>query len=183
MAAKREYLHPASALLVVPAWNLVALARCGCEACSIHGSKPGGSDDAMNDETIRLPKFSEPGSSAMPSSKNIVKRTGSWRRSGEPRSGFVALFVHSYCCAHDYMRMFHNNTGFLVLQIIFAGRFTRFRAGLPTLVLRVWDGWNQHGRVEVWHCGRCCTGAVLRGYRILVLKVFRTEDSICDLFV
>jgi len=51
MAAKTEYLHPASALRVVPAWNLVALARRGFEACAINGSKPGGDDDAMNDET------------------------------------------------------------------------------------------------------------------------------------
>jgi len=58
MAAKTEYLHPASALRLVPAWNLVALARRGCEACRVNGSKPGGSDDAMNDETICLPILS-----------------------------------------------------------------------------------------------------------------------------
>jgi hypothetical protein len=57
MAAKTEYLHPVSALRVVPARNLVALAKRGFEACGINGSKPGGSDDAMNDETICLPSW------------------------------------------------------------------------------------------------------------------------------
>jgi hypothetical protein len=122
----------------------------------------------------------------MRSTKNVVKWTGSWRRSGEPHGRFVALFVPS---PHDCMRMFHNNAGFLVLQIIFAGRFTRFQTGLPTLVLRVWDG--RTGMVR-WKYGRCPAlwsvlyglgGAVLRGYGNLVLEVFRMEDTICDVSV
>ena len=112
-----------------------------------NGSKPGGSDDMMNDETICLSILSEPGSSAMPSTKNIVEQMRHWRHSGEPCGGFVALFVHSYCCTHDYMGMFHNNAGFLVLQIIFEGCFTRFQAGLPTLGSL--GQTDQHGRVEV----------------------------------
>jgi len=42
MAVKMEYLHPASTLCVVPAWNLVALARRGCEACGIKWIEAGG---------------------------------------------------------------------------------------------------------------------------------------------
>ena len=104
----------------------------------------------------------------------------------------MALFVHSSCCPHDYMRMFHNDAGFLVLQIIFAGRFTRVQAGLPTLGSLGWM--DQHGRVDRpawqggwtsvagWMCGRCPAlrsvlyglgGAVLRGYGNLILDVLR----------
>jgi hypothetical protein len=113
----------------------------------------------------------------MPSTKNIVKRTGSWRCSGEPRGGFVALFVHSSCCPHDYMRMFHNNAGFLGLQIIFVFKLVFQRLG-------VWGGWTS---MAGWKCGRCPAlwsvlyglgGAVLHGYGILVLECLSRRDQV-----
>jgi hypothetical protein len=113
----------------------------------------------------------------MPSTKNIVKRTGTWRRSGEPHGGFVELFVHSSCCPHDYMRMFHNNARFLRLQIIFVFK-------LVFQCLGVWGGWTS---MAGWKCGRCPAlwlvlyglgGAVLRGYGILVLECLSRRDQV-----